>query len=130
MARLEIKALIERLNLCCRQAIEEAASLCVSNSHQEVTIEHFLISLISQPAVDIRLLVQSQNVDADKLNEAFRATFNRYRRVEADRTPTFSPLLQDLLQDAWLIASVEQGEKTVRSGAVLIALLNERGRYM
>jgi type VI secretion system protein VasG len=130
MARLEIKALIERLNPCCRQAIEEAASLCVSNSHQEVTIEHFLISLVSQPAVDIRLLVQSQNVDADKLNEALRATFNRYRRVEADRTPTFSPLLQDLLQDAWLIASVEQSEKTVRSGAVLIALLNERGRYM
>lgn len=130
MARLEIKALIERLNPCCRQAIEEAASLCVSNSHQEVTIEHFLISLASQPAVDFRLLVQSQNVDVDVLNDAFRATFNRYRRVEADRTPTFSPLLQDLLQDAWLIASVEQGEKTVRSGAVLIALLNDRGRYM
>ncbi|QUS57137.1 type VI secretion system ATPase TssH [Pseudovibrio brasiliensis] len=130
MARLEIKALIERLNPCCRQAIEEAASLCVSNSHQEVTIEHFLISLDSQPAVDFRLLVQSQNVDVDVLNEALRATFNRYRRVEADRTPTFSPLLQDLLQDAWLIASVEQGEKTVRSGAVLIALLNDRGRYM
>ncbi|KZL05020.1 Chaperone protein ClpB [Pseudovibrio axinellae] len=130
MARLEIKALIERLNPCCRQAIEEAASLCVSNSHQEVTVEHFLISLVSQPAIDIRLLLQSQNVDPDDLNERLHATFNRYRRVNSDRTPTFSPMLQDLLQDAWLVASVEQGDKTIRSGALLIALLNEAGRYM
>ncbi len=130
MARLEIKGLIERLNACCRQAIEEAASLCVSNSHQEVTIEHFLISLVSQPAIDIRLILQSQNVDPDRFEEQLRGTFQRYRRVDADRTPTFSPLLQDLLQDAWLVASVEQGEKVIRSGAVLIALLNEGGRYM
>lgn len=130
MARLEIKALIERLNPCCRQAIEDAASLCVLSCHQEVTIEHFLIALVAKPAVDIRLILQSQNVDPDDLSEGLRATFKRNRLVSADRTPTFSPLLQDLLEDAWLVASVEQSERIVRSGAVLIALLNEGGRYM
>nr|WP_272214065.1 type VI secretion system ATPase TssH [Marinicella sp. W31]MDC2875923.1 type VI secretion system ATPase TssH [Marinicella sp. W31] len=52
------------------------------------------------------------------------------RQSEADRTPTFSPLLLDLLQDAWIVASVQLKEPSIRSGAVLIAMLSDAGRYL
>ncbi|MGV0819788.1 type VI secretion system ATPase TssH [Martelella sp. AMO21009] len=130
MARLDIRAIIERLNRGSRLAIEEAGSLCVARYHREVTIEHFLFCLLGQPGNDIRVILQENGLSPDQLKEAVEGTFARLRQSEADRTPTFSPLLLDLLQDAWIVASVQLKEPTIRSGAVLIAMLSDPGRYL
>ncbi|MAM09280.1 MAG: type VI secretion system ATPase TssH [Rhizobiaceae bacterium] len=130
MARLDIRAIIERLNRGSRLAIEEAGSLCVSRYHREVTIEHFLFCLLGQPGNDIRVILQENGLSPDQTKEAVEGTFARLRQSEADRTPTFSPLLLDLLQDAWIVASVQLKEPTIRSGAVLIAMLSDPGRYL
>ncbi|WP_310620612.1 type VI secretion system ATPase TssH [Flexibacterium corallicola] len=129
MTRLDIKSLISRLNLCCTKAIEDAASLCVTNSNREVTIEHLLIGLVEQHETDFRLIMKTQDIDPEKFIGAVKATFLRFRRTESDRAPTFSPVLQDILQDAWLITSVELGQAKIRSGAILVALLSDLGRY-
>ncbi|MGV0911534.1 type VI secretion system ATPase TssH [Martelella sp. FOR1707] len=130
MARLDIRAIIERLNRGSRLAIEEAGSLCVARYHREVTIEHFLFCLLGQPGNDIRVILQENGLSPDQLKEAVEGTFARLRQSEADRTPTFSPLLLDLLQDAWIVASVQLKEPTIRSGAVLIAMLSDPSRYL
>ncbi|HCW91162.1 MAG TPA: type VI secretion system ATPase TssH, partial [Marinobacter sp.] len=44
--------------------------------------------------------------------------------------PSFSPLLIDLLQDAWLLASTELGHSQLRSGAIMLALLLNADRYL
>ena len=129
MARLDIRSLIDRLNTCSRRAIEEAGSVCVAKSHREVTVEHLLSVLLKQPGADVRIILKDNGIDPDHLHENVERTFARFRQTQSDRTPTFSPLLLDLLQDAWIISSVQLQEATIRSGAILLAILGDLGRY-
>ncbi len=48
----------------------------------------------------------------------------------AEPYPSFSPLLVELMQDAWLLASTELGHTELRSGAVFLALLMNADRYL
>jgi len=48
----------------------------------------------------------------------------------AEAYPSFSPLLVELMQDAWLLASTELGHSELRSGAVFLALLMNADRYL
>ena len=45
MSRLDLKSLIGKLNNTCRNALESAAGLCLSQTHYEVDLEHFFIKL-------------------------------------------------------------------------------------
>nr|WP_272210064.1 Clp protease N-terminal domain-containing protein [Marinicella sp. W31]MDC2875924.1 Clp protease N-terminal domain-containing protein [Marinicella sp. W31] len=69
MARLDIRAIIERFNRGSRLAIEEAGSLCVARYHREVTIEHFLFCLLGQPGNDMRVILQENNLSPDQTKE-------------------------------------------------------------
>ncbi|HHY0626835.1 TPA: type VI secretion system ATPase TssH, partial [Vibrio parahaemolyticus] len=47
-----------------------------------------------------------------------------------DTYPTFSPMLIELLQDAWLLSSTELQQTELRSGAILLAALVRAPRYL
>ena len=52
MVRVDMKALIRRLNRFCSRALEGAAGLCVSRGHYEVTVEHLFLKLLEEPSAD------------------------------------------------------------------------------
>ena len=47
---LDLRSLIGRLNDTSRRALEAAAGLCVSRSHYEVEMEHWLTKLLDEDA--------------------------------------------------------------------------------
>ena len=55
MIRIELPALLGRLNDICRHALEEAAGLCIRQRGREVTTTHLLFELACIPATDVRL---------------------------------------------------------------------------
>jgi len=128
MAKVELKKLVDRLGEACRQILEEAASLTVAGGHREVMIEHFLIAAIEQKGGDLRLLLRSAGLDPDLLCEDVRRSFSRLRTGDG-QAPVFSPLLIELLEDAWMVASIDLHQPFIRSGAVFIALLSDMGRF-
>ena len=46
MQIVEFKSLVDRLNPTCRDALENAAGICLNRTHYEITIEHMLVRLI------------------------------------------------------------------------------------
>jgi len=58
MPKINIKSLIGKLNETCRKALESAAGLCLSQTHYEVDIEHFLIKLLEIPDTDLGEILQ------------------------------------------------------------------------
>jgi type VI secretion system protein VasG len=128
MAKVELKNLIGRLNPSVKTAMEEAASLCVARGHRELASEHLLVALLAQPGADCRIILQGCGSDPDALKSEAARCFDRFRQG-AGNAPVLSPLLVDLLQDAWMIASLELGEAQIRGGAILLALLQDAGRY-
>ncbi|WP_010626161.1 Clp protease N-terminal domain-containing protein, partial [Halomonas sp. KM-1] len=129
MLRVELPALIGRLNAVSRQGLEQAAVLCAEQQAPEVTAGHLLLALIDQPLCDLRCLLEGQGVDLHELR-ARLAEETRPPRDLAVTTPSFSPLLVELLQDAWLLATTEFSYDSLRSGMIFTALLHNTGRYV
>lgn len=122
MLLVQLKSLVSRLNARCRQALEDGVGLCVARGHYEITIEHFLVKLFDDLQADIPLLLRQYDADATRIKRGLDLAIDQMHTGNAGR-PAFSPLLLELLQDAWLIASVDLQGKELRSGAVLLALL-------
>ena len=64
MLLVELKPLIGRLNNYVKAALEDAVGLCVSRTHYEITIEHLLSKMLSEPQSDIALLLRQFELDA------------------------------------------------------------------
>ncbi|HFD13543.1 MAG TPA: type VI secretion system ATPase TssH [Crenotrichaceae bacterium] len=129
MLRVDLAALIGSLNNSCKHALEEASSLCISQHGMEVTAGHLLFKLLEDPFADIRLILKNANLSHEELQKLIAGGFDHHVEQSADY-PSFSPLLIELLQEAWLIGSLEFKETQIRSGAIFYALLKNTGRYL
>ncbi|WP_191965223.1 type VI secretion system ATPase TssH [Marinobacter halotolerans] len=129
MIRVELPALIGRLNEICRQGMESSAALCISRQGAEITPAHLLFKLLDTPFSDVRQILETNDIDPHTLQPVVGDSLNGEPQT-AEQYPSFSPLLIELLQDAWLIASTELGHTELRSGAVMLALLMNADRYL
>lgn len=129
MVVVDISALIERLNPFCRQALEEAGALCMSQRGDEVTVAHWLVKLLEQPQCDVRITLSNAGLVIEDVRRALMPVLPTHDGGNASY-PSFSPLLIELLQEAWLLSSVELAQANIRSGAVLLAALLKPARYL
>ncbi|WP_422102981.1 type VI secretion system ATPase TssH [Vreelandella sp.] len=129
MLRVELPALIGRLNTVARQGLEQAAVLCAQQQAPEVTAGHLLQAMLDQPLCDVRSICEHVEIDTALLRAQLAEESRPPRTLEV-ATPSFSPLLIELLQDAWLLASTEYQHLSLRSGAIFTALLHNPDRYL
>jgi type VI secretion system protein VasG len=127
--RVELPALIGRLNDMSRQALEASAALCISRQGAEITPAHLLFKLLETPFSDVRQILEHTGIDHQQLQPLVGDSLNGEAQ-SAEPYPSFSPLLVELMQDAWLLASTELGHTELRSGAVFLALLMNADRYL
>ncbi len=123
-----LKSLIDKLNLTCRRAAEQAASLCVSHNNFEVDIEHLFLSLLENAESDVYLICKYFNVNIEQLTENLNSHLLTLKTGN-NRTPVFSHLLPKIFQQAWLLSSLENNASPIRSAYLLLALLTENELY-
>lgn len=126
MASLNLKELIGKLNDTCRRSLEGAAGLCLSRTNYNVEIEHWLLKLLESSNTDLSVLLKHYGVNTSRLAADLTRQIDRLKTGNA-RPPALSPNIVDLVREAWLIGSVNFGERTVRTGHLLCALLSEDG---
>ena len=119
----DIKTLIEKLNPVCKRALEKGAELCVAQTNFNVEIEHLLLKLVEAPDTDIAIILRYYEVPAADIIRQLTAAIDKLKRGNS-RTPTLSPQVPQMLQDAWVISSLELKLPHIRSGTVLRALLD------
>jgi type VI secretion system protein VasG len=122
MAAIDLKQLISRLNDTCRRALEAAAGLTLSRTHYNVEVEHWLVKLADRSDGDMAAILRHYEVD----NARFLTDLNRSlekMKTGNGRAPSLAPEITDLVKQAWLFASLEQGSGKIRSGHLLWALL-------
>ncbi|HOF05119.1 MAG TPA: type VI secretion system ATPase TssH [Syntrophales bacterium] len=133
MIAVDIKSLLLHLNSFCTNALQNAAGLCVSRTHYEITVEHLIAKFLEEPRSDWPLILPKFGLEVGRLQKALEQSLEDYKTGNAAK-PVFSPHLLDLIQDAWLISSIDLGAGKIRSGAVLLAFLAKpalfaTGRY-
>ncbi|RAH30491.1 type VI secretion system ATPase TssH [Pantoea agglomerans] len=113
--------LLRRLNPYCARAMEGAASLCQTRAHAEILPEHWLLKLLEQGEGDLTVLARRYEWDMDQLWQDLLAWLDKQPRSVLQR-PQLSDAIQTLMQEAWLIASLN-GEEQIRSIHLLMALV-------
>jgi len=118
-----LKSLIGKLNTTCRSALESAAGLCLSQTHYEVDIEHFLIKLLEIANTDMQKILRHFEINEACLVSDLTRTMEGFKTGNA-RTPALSPRMPSMIQEAWLVASVDFQAPSIRSGHILLALMS------
>ncbi len=120
---MDLKALVERLDPTCREALEAAAGLTLSRTHYNVEIEHWLLKLMEDPGGDVAVILQRFALDAGRLEAELNRTLDRMKTGNG-RAPALAPNLVKLIREAWLLASLQYEAGAVRGGHLLLALLS------
>ena len=119
---IDIRTLLSKLNPETKRALEKAAELCVQQSHYNVDVEHLLYKLLENGAPDVGLILPEFAIKPDVILGQLQDSMDRFKRGNG-RTPALSPHLAPLFQEAWLLSSMLLGEQQIRSGTIVLALL-------
>ncbi|MGD2067124.1 MAG: type VI secretion system ATPase TssH [Gemmatimonadota bacterium] len=119
---VDLRALIGKLNHETRGAIEAAAGLCLSRTHYDVEIEHYLMKLLDVTDGDLLFILKHYGVDRSRLASDLQRSLERLKSGNA-RTPALSPTLVRALKEAWTFGSVNFGATRIRSGHTILALV-------
>ncbi|MBW9679258.1 type VI secretion system ATPase TssH [Escherichia coli] len=120
MIQIDLPTLVKRLNLFSRQALEMAASECMSQQAAEITVSHVLIQMLAMPRSDLRVITRQGDIGMEELRQAL--TVENYTTARsADSYPAFSPMLVEWLKEGWLLASAEMQHSELRGGVLLLA---------
>ena len=119
---IDIRTLLGKLNPECKRTLEKAAELCVQQTHYNVEIEHFLFQLLEVNAPDVALIFAQYDIKGDVVSIQLQTAMDQFKRGNG-RTPALSPHLAPLFQEAWLLSAMLLGEQQVRSGTLMLALL-------
>ncbi len=116
-----LKGLIGKLNDTTRNALEAAAGFCLSRTHYDIEVEHFLLKLLDTTDSDFPRILKQFGVDKSRLTGDLTRSLDKLKSGNA-RTPSFSPSLTEMLSEAWTIGSIDFGSAQVRTGFCILAI--------
>jgi len=124
MAGLNLRSLIAHCNENCRRGLEAAGGLTLARTHYNIEIEHLLLALLDRNGTDIPAILRYREIDTGRVGLQLTRALDRMRGGNG-RAPALAPEVVELLQQAWLLASIEFGANKIRSGHLLLALLSD-----
>src|SRR5205814_457611 len=98
---VNLRGLIGKLNAPTRNALEGAAGLCLSRTHYDVEIEHFLLKALDATDGDLAFILKHYGVNRSRLVADLTKSLDKLKSGNA-RTPALSPTLTKMLLDAVL----------------------------
>ncbi|WBA83888.1 type VI secretion system ATPase TssH [Endozoicomonas sp. GU-1] len=122
MQQVELKTLVGHLSPELRQALEMAAGLCVHRGHQTVEPEHWLLQLFREPGRDMERIIHSQQLTREVMVDDLEQLLDRLN-TGYQATPALAQTTVSLIQDTWLLASVNFQQNTMTAYHLILALL-------
>lgn len=121
MTHRDLSAFLRRLNDHCARALADAASLCETRAHRDIEVEHWLIKLLELGEGDLVAIVRRYELDVDGIWNGLLGAIDRLPH-DLRGKPGLAHRLGQLLEAAWMRASLEEGTQSIRSAHLLAAL--------
>jgi len=118
---VNLRSLIGKLNDTTRSTLEAAAGLCLSRTHYDIEIEHYLSKLLDAHNSDFAAIVKHFEINKSHLAAELTRSLDKLKSGNA-RTPALSPTVRQMLTEAWTIGSIDFGGNRIRSGYTILAL--------
>jgi type VI secretion system protein VasG len=121
---LNLKSLIAKLNDQARSTLEGAAGLCLSRTHYDIEVEHFLTKLLDSSSGDFAAILKHFEINKSRLSSELAKSLDKLKSGNA-RTPAISPTVLKMLTSAWTIGSIDFNAGQVRTGFTILALVSD-----
>ncbi len=121
---VNLKSLVSRLNDTCRGALEDAAGLCLSRTNYDIEIEHILMKLIEKDDIDFTKILQKFEINIDRVTRDVSSAIDRLKTGNT-RTPSLGERIPKWIEASWLKGSIDFSDSNVRSGYMILALLED-----
>lgn len=122
MTNYTLKTIVNKLNDFCARALEAGVELAITRRHYEVTIEHVLLKILESGDCDLSNALKHYNIDQDQLWQTLLANLAAQTAGNQGK-PGFSPQLFKWLEQGLLANSLHYQQESIRSLALLDALL-------
>ncbi|OOF54574.1 type VI secretion system ATPase TssH [Rodentibacter genomosp. 2] len=129
MIKINLSATLAALNDVSKLMLEESAAYAISCGESEILPAHLLLKSLDNPFSDIRFILNKLNISHEELT-ALLLHRNQNSNTNIDSIPSFSPLLVEMLQEAWLLGSLEFEQSKIRSATIFLALTLNTSRYL
>ena len=121
---LDLKALIGKLDRHTRRVMEQAAALCMAQTHFDVEAEHVLQALLRQNHPMVRALLDRYGLDEICLLGEIEAALGKLPRGNT-RTPAFSRRVPEMLSAALLSSAAVLNSPLITLPSLLLAPLGD-----
>ncbi len=119
-----LKSLIGKLNDPARSALEGAAGLCLSRTHYDIEVEHYLMKLLDSADNDFASIVRYFEIDKSRVSAELTRSMDKLKSGNA-RTPAISPTILKMLVGAWTVGSIDFNAGQIRTGYTILALVSD-----
>ena len=116
MQSKDLKSLLLKLNNYLVRNLDTATGLGINRGHYEITFDHLLNALLEDGQGDIPLILKHFAIDAGDVQARCLRNLDEMEKGNTGK-PKLSPLLTELLEQAWITSSVHHHETKIRSGA-------------
>jgi type VI secretion system protein VasG len=121
---VNLRSLIGKFNQTTRNATEAAAGLCLTRTHYNVEVEHYLSKLLESTDGDFAAIAKHYGIDKARFSGELTRALDRFKTGNG-RTPTLSPDFVETMTNAWTIASIDFGVAQIRTGFTVLALTSD-----
>lgn len=129
MIKINLAATLGALNDVSKLMLEESAAYAISCGESEVLPAHLLLKSLENPFSDVRFILNKLNISHEELTTLLLSK-TQTSHTNIDSVPSFSPLLIEMLQEAWLLGSLEFEQTQIRSASIFLALVLNASRYL
>ncbi len=104
--------------------MEGAAGLCLSRTHYDIEIEHYLTKLLESSSNDLAAIIKHFEIDKSRLTGELARSLDKLKSGNA-RSPNISPTVIKMMTTAWTIGSIDFNAGQIRTGFTILALVSD-----
>ena len=124
MPAVDLKSLFLKLNHTCQAAFNNALHFRLQRTHHSLEVEHWLMMLLEQSNTDLEAVFRQKEISLERVKTDLTRVLDKFKTGLDRPNAPISGNVQDLLKNAWMVASVNFSVPRVRSGHVMCALLD------
>ncbi|HEY6642845.1 type VI secretion system ATPase TssH [Povalibacter sp.] len=124
MTNFTAASLFGKLNKLAYRSIESATNYCKLRGNPEVELVHWIHQILQLQDSDLLRILKQYACDPARVADGMTKALDELPR--GARTVDFAQDLGDATREGWMHATLSFGEPQVRTGYLIIGILNER----
>ncbi|MDD3597786.1 MAG: type VI secretion system ATPase TssH, partial [Sulfuricurvum sp.] len=125
--KIELKKLIETLDVDTKQDLQNAAQRCIARGGGEIVIEDFLFIMLEEENSLLNGLLKHYEIAPDKMLKALQKGVKSHSSESS--SPVFSAVLIQWIEDAYILAKLEMGLSEINESVLLMSMLHHGPKY-